>query len=189
MRFLATIRMLAVALGVALSVLPAAGAAEVKVVTSLGEMRLFIDEKHAPATAANFLEYVEAGFFDGLLFHRVIPGFVIQGGGFEPGMNRRETRPPIALEAGTGLKNLKYTLSMARTQDPNSATSQFFINLNDNVSLDANAGSPGYAVFGKVTQGREVVDAIAAVATGNAGPFRDVPVEDVVILEATVVYP
>ena len=161
-------------------------AAEVAMRTSKGEMLIFVDEERAPKTAANFLQYVRDGFFDGLIFHRVIPGFVIQGGGFSPDMREKETRPPIVNEASNGLKNLKYTLSMARTNDPHSATSQFFINLKDNANLDPSAASPGYAVFGEVREGKETVDAIAAVATGNVGPFGDVPKEPVVILEAKV---
>ena len=126
------------------------------------------------------------GFFDGLIFHRVIPGFVIQGGGFSPEMRQKETREPVVNEASNGLKNLKYTLSMARTNDPHSATSQFFINLKDNANLDPSAKNPGYAVFGEVREGKETVDAIAAVATGNVGRLGDVPKEPVVILEAKV---
>ena len=164
-----------------------AAAAEVEMRTSKGEMLIFVDEERAPKTAANFLQYVRDGFFDGLIFHRVVPGFVIQGGGFSPDMRKKETRPPIVNEASNGLKNLKYTLSMARTPDPHSATSQFFINLTDNtVHLDPSAKNPGYAVFGEVREGKETVDAIAAVATGNVGRLGDVPKEPVVILEAKV---
>ena len=161
-------------------------AAEVAMRTNKGEMLIFVDEERAPKTAANFLQYVRDGFFDGLIFHRVIPGFVIQGGGFSPEMRQKETREPVVNEASNGLKNLKYTLSMARTNDPHSATSQFFINLKDNANLDPSATNPGYAVFGEVREGKETVDAIAAVATGNVGPFGDVPKEPVVILEAKV---
>ena len=161
-------------------------AAEVAMRTSKGEMLIFVDEERAPKTAANFLQYVRDGFFDGLIFHRVIPGFVIQGGGFSPEMRQKKTREPVVNEASNGLKNLKYTLSMARTNDPHSATSQFFINLEDNANLDPSGANPGYAVFGEVREGKETVDAIAAVATGNVGPFGDVPKEPVVILEAKV---
>lgn len=162
-------------------------AAEVEMKTNLGTMRILVDEEKAPVSAQNFLQYVKDGFYDGLIFHRVIPGFVIQGGGFEPGMNRRETRAPIVNEADNGLKNLQYTLSMARTPDPNSATSQFFINLRDNASLDASAGNPGYAVFGKVTKGLKVVGKIARAKTGNVLAFKDVPVEDIIIEKAVIV--
>lgn len=162
-------------------------AAEVEMQTNKGNLRIFIDEKNAPVTAKNFLNYVREGFYDGLIFHRVIPNFVIQGGGFASGMQKRPTKASIINEASNGLKNLKYTLSMARTPDPDSATSQFFINLQDNTNLDPSASSPGYAVFGKVVEGMEVVDAIAQVKTGQVGPFRDVPAEDIVITQAVVI--
>ena len=158
----------------------AAHAAEVEMHTSQGVIVLAIDEENAPQTAANFLQYAEDGFYDGLIFHRVIAGFVIQGGGFEPGMQMRQTREPITFEQ-TGLLNVKYSISMARTNDPHSATSQFFISVRDNPSLDGNGGQPGYAVFGRVIGGMEVVDSIAAVITGNRGPFRDVPVDNIII--------
>lgn len=162
-------------------------AAEVEFKTNKGTMVFFIDEENAPQTAENFLSYVRQGFFNGLIFHRVIPGFVIQGGGFEPGMKQRQTNPPIPNEADNGLKNLKHTLSMARTQDPHSATSQFFINLRDNPNLDRNAGSAGYAVFGKVVKGGdEVIGAILQVPTGNVGPFQNVPREDIVVEQARI---
>lgn len=174
----------------------AAIAANVKMETSKGVIVLAIDEERAPATAANFLQYVRDGFFDGLIFHRVIPGFVIQGGGFLPDMTRRETRPPIMFEQ-TGLPNKKYSISMARTNDPHSATSQFFINLNDNANLDGTSGDPGYAVFGRVIEGMEVVDSIAAARTGAlqipATPttppehYGDVPVADMIITKAEIV--
>ena len=162
-----------------------ATAAEVEMHTSKGLLRISVDEEKAPLTAANFLQYVRDGFFDGLIFHRVIPGFVIQGGGFTADFTLRGNRAPIKNEANNGLKNLKYTLSMARTNDPNSATSQFFINLSDNASLDYAANNPGYAVFGKVVAGQEVVDAIAAVGTRTHGHHQDVPQEPVVIEKAT----
>jgi cyclophilin family peptidyl-prolyl cis-trans isomerase len=121
----------------------------VEMTTNKGVMLIEIDKKNAPLTAANFISYVENGFFDGLIFHRVIPGFVIQGGGFSPEMKQKETAAPIQNEAGNGLKNLRYSLSMARTNDPHSATSQFFINLNDNGNLDRSPSNPGYAVWRK----------------------------------------
>lgn len=163
-----------------------ATAAEVEMHTSEGLLRISVDEKNAPLTAANFLQYVRDGFFDGLIFHRVIPDFVIQGGGFTPDLTPRKNRPPIKNEAANGLKNLKYTLSMARTNDPHSGTSQFFINLNDNQSLDYAANNPGYAVFGKVVEGQQVVDAIAVVATRTVGHYQDVPEEPVIIEKAIV---
>ena len=149
--------------------------------TSMGSFEIELYPNEAPITSANFLEYSEEGFFENVLFHRIIPGFVIQGGGFEIGMNQKNTKDPIINEADNGLKNDKYTLSMARTNDPNSATSQFFINLSDNKSLDF-PSMGGYAVFGKVTKGQEVIDEIAKVETTNAGPHQDVPVEDVYII-------
>lgn len=154
--------------------------------TNKGTMVIALSEEQAPLTVANFLQYVQEGFFNGVIFHRVIPGFVIQGGGFTPDMQKKSTRPPIQNEAGNGLANAQYTLSMARTNDPHSATSQFFINLADNVPLDRSPGNPGYAVFGEVIEGKEVVDAIAGVATGIVGHYRDVPTEPVIIEQAVV---
>jgi len=152
------------------------------ITTSLGSFDIELYQKEAPITANNFVEYVEQNFYENTLFHRVIPGFVIQGGGFEIGMSPKETNPPIKNEADNGLKNDKYTLSMARTQDLDSATSQFFINLEDNKSLDY-PSMGGYAVFGKVISGEKVIDEIASVRTTNVGPYQDVPVEDVYIIE------
>ena len=152
------------------------------ITTSLGSFDIELYQKEAPITANNFVEYVEQNFYENTLFHRVIPGFVIQGGGFEIGMSPKETNPPIKNEADNGLKNDKYTLSMARTQDLDSATSQFFINLVDNKSLDY-PSMGGYAVFGKVISGEEVIDEIASVRTTNVGPYQDVPVEDVYIIK------
>ena len=151
--------------------------------TSLGMVGLAVDEKYAPATAANFEDYVNVGFYDGLIFHRVIPNFVIQGGGFEPGLSARETADPIAIESQNGLKNYRGRLAMARTSNPDSATSQFYINVVDNAFLDqANAADGfGYTVFGGVISGMDVIDQIRAVPTGNAGGFTDVPIEDVLI--------
>jgi len=167
---------------------PAASTADILMETSMGNITIdFFDDK-APVTCKNIRSYVNEGFFDGLIFHRVIPGFVIQGGGFEPGMKKKQTHPPIMNEADNGEKNLRGTLSMARTQDIFSGTSQFFINLVDNASLDHRGKTPsgyGYAVFGKVTQGMDVVDKIAATPTGQKGRFRDIPVEDVVILKVS----
>ena len=149
-----------------------------------------LDAQAAPITAANFLKLVKAGFYDGLTFHRVIKGFMIQGGGFDAQMNQKPTAAPIRNEAGNGLKNKRYTLAMARTSAPHSATAQFFINAADNGFLDFTSESPqgwGYAVFGRVVQGSEVIDAIEAVRTGNRGGHADVPVEPVTIVRATEV--
>ena len=161
--------------------------AKVKLTTSMGPVVIELDEAKAPVSAKNFLEYVDAGHYDGTVFHRVIPGFMVQGGGFEPGMKQKPTQAPIANEANNGLKNDHYTLAMARTSAPHSATAQFFINTTDNGFLNFKSESPqgwGYAVFGKVVSGQDVVDAIEKVATGNRGGHGDVPTEDVVIVSA-----
>ena len=155
--------------------------------TSMGDIKLELDAENAPATVANFLQYVRDGHYDNTVFHRVIDGFMIQGGGFEPGMKQKGTRAPVANEAGNGLKNTKYTVSMARTSDPHSATAQFFINVGDNAFLDYTGPSPqgwGYCVFGRVVDGKDVVDRIRTVATGTSGFHQDVPREDVVITKA-----
>jgi cyclophilin family peptidyl-prolyl cis-trans isomerase len=165
----------------------AASTADIIMETSMGNITIDLFDDKAPVTCKNIRTYVNEGFFDGVIFHRVIPGFVIQGGGFEPGMKKKQTHPPIINEAANGEKNLRGTLSMARTQDIFSGTSQFFINLVDNKSLDHRGKTPsgyGYAVFGKVTQGMDVVDKIAATPTGQKGRFGDVPLKDVVILKA-----
>jgi cyclophilin family peptidyl-prolyl cis-trans isomerase len=155
--------------------------------TSLGDFTVELFDKEAPISAKNFRDYVEAGFFDGTIFHRVIPGFVIQGGGFTPEMQQKKTRAPIQNEASNGLKNRRGTLSMARTNDPHSATSQFFVNLVDNAFLDPGRGGAGYAVFGSVTGGMSVIDAIAASKTGRKAGHDDVPLEPVVVTRATAV--
>lgn len=152
--------------------------------TSLGDFSVELFEKEAPRTVANFLKYVEDGFYEGTVFHRVVPGFVIQGGGMEAGLAQKTTRPPIQNEATNGLENLRGTLSMARTSDIHSATSQFFINLVDNDFLDNKPGSYGYAVFGKVVSGMDVIDAIAKTKTGRHGHHDDVPVEPIVVHSA-----
>jgi len=156
--------------------------------TSLGDITLELDTEKAPETVANFVEYVKDGHFDGLTFHRVIKGFMIQGGGYEvEGYQQRATRAPIKNECQNGLKNLRGTIAMARTNDPHSATSQFFINHVDNAFLDGRAGQWGYAVFGRVTAGLDVVDTIAGVETGRIRPFgQDVPVTTVVIEKASL---
>jgi len=161
-----------------------AGPARVRITSSLGEFLIELYEDEAPLTAQNFLQYVDAGFYDGTIFHRVIPDFVVQGGGYLPGLEEKEVGAPIANESGNGLKNLRGTIAMARTDDPASATSQFFVNLVDNSDLDATATAAGYAVFGRVIEGMEVVDLIAAVPTETRGDFDDVPVTDVVLLTA-----
>lgn len=156
----------------------------VKMTTNLGVIEIELLPNQAPNTTANFLKYVEEGYFDGLIFHRVIPNFVIQGGGFEPGMKQKTTKDPIQNEADNGLKNERGTLSMARTSDPHSATSQFFLNLADNDFLDhkaKNSDGWGYAVFAKVVSGMDVVDAIAQTPTGKVGGHSDVPLQDVVM--------
>ena len=162
----------------------------VKLHTNHGVIALELDAEKAPVTVANFLAYVKAGHYDNTVFHRVIDGFMIQGGGFEPGMTQKPTAEPIQNEANNGLKNLKYTVAMARTQAPHSATAQFFINVADNDFL--NHTSPdlqgwGYCVFGKVTEGMDVVDSIRKVKTGSSGFHQDVPKEDVIIERAEVV--
>ncbi|MBK6745350.1 peptidylprolyl isomerase [Ottowia sp.] len=155
-----------------------------------GVITLELDEAKAPKSAANFLAYVNKGHYDNTVFHRVIKNFMIQGGGFEPGMKQKATQAPIANEADNGLKNAVYTVAMARTSDPHSATAQFFINTVDNDFLDFKAPTAqgwGYAVFGKVVKGQDVVDAIRAVPTGQRGMHGDVPKDDVVIEKAVAV--
>lgn len=162
----------------------------VKLSTNLGDIVIELDTANAPKTSENFLKYVQDGFYNNTIFHRVIDGFMIQGGGFEPGMKQKATRDPVENEANNGLKNDKYTLAMARTNDPHSATAQFFINVANNDFLNHTAPTPqgwGYAVFGKVVEGQDVIDKIRVVKTGNAGFHQNVPVQDVVIEKATVI--
>jgi len=162
----------------------------IKLTTSLGTIAIELDAEKAPKSAQNFIDYVTAGHYDNTVFHRVISGFMIQGGGFEPGMKQKPVREPIENEAGNGLKNKRGSVAMARTGDPHSATAQFFINTVDNDFLDFKAPSGngwGYCVFGQVIEGMDVVDKIRAVKTGNKGFHQDVPVEDVVIQKAEVV--
>ncbi len=157
--------------------------------TAMGRVVLELDRAKAPKTVDNFLGYVKAGHYDGTIFHRVIPGFMIQGGGMSADMGERKTGAPIPNEADNGLKNERGTVAMARTSDPNSATAQFFVNLVDNKFLNHSGKNPqgwGYAVFGKVVEGMDVVDKIAGVKTGNKGPHQNVPVEAVVITKASV---
>ncbi len=155
--------------------------------TSKGDVTLELDTENAPATVENFLQYVRDGHYDNTVFHRVIDGFMVQGGGMEPGMKQKPTRKPVANEATNGLKNRKYSVAMARTSEPHSATAQFFINVADNDFLDYKAPSAsgwGYCVFGKVVAGQDVVDAIKDVPTGNSGMHQNVPKEDVLIVKA-----
>jgi cyclophilin family peptidyl-prolyl cis-trans isomerase len=154
--------------------------------TSKGVIKLELDAERAPMTVANFVQYVGDGFYDGTVFHRVIPGFMIQGGGYAPDGSGKPTREPIELESANGLKNLRGTIAMARTMVTDSATSQFFINLVDNDFLDRAPGNEGYAVFGRVLEGMDVVNAIAAVETGTRGYYEDWPVEDIVIIRAYI---
>src|SRR4029079_13622475 len=153
--------------------------------TTLGSFTVDLFEKDAPVTTQNFLEYVDSGHFADTVFHRVIPGFVIQGGGMTADMRQKSTRAPIRNEADNGVKNRRGSLSMARTNDPNSATSQFFVNLVDNTSLDQGRGSAGYAVFGCVVAGMDTVDQIARVKTGRRGGHDDAPVDPVVVKSVT----
>lgn len=162
----------------------------VEMQTSAGTIRIELDDERAPDTAANFVDYVRRGHYDGTVFHRVIKGFMIQGGGFDAEMKQKATGAPIRNEAANGLRNRRYTLAMARTSAPHSATAQFFINTVDNGFLDFKSETPqgwGYAVFGKVVDGTDVVDAIESVATGSRAGHADVPVEPVVIRRAVVV--
>lgn len=166
-----------------------AGAPRVRLATNLGDIVIELNPAKAPATVENFLAYARDGYYDGLIFHRVIPNFMIQGGGFEEGMQQRTARAPIKNEADNGLLNLRGTIAMARTGDPHSATAQFFINLNDNAFLDFKAqttGGWGYCVFGKVVEGLDVVDRIAAGKTVRVDPYSDVPEKTVTIKKATV---
>ncbi|MFN4328428.1 MAG: peptidylprolyl isomerase [Limnobacter sp.] len=161
----------------------------VKLKTNFGDITIALDAEKAPNTVANFLEYAKSGFYSNTVFHRVINGFMIQGGGFEPGMKQKNTGAPVKNEANNGLKNEKYTIAMARTNDPHSATAQFFINTENNEFLNFKSPTPqgwGYCVFGKVTEGTDVVDKIVGVRTSSKGFHQDVPVEDVIIQSVEV---
>ncbi len=163
---------------------------KVKLTTNLGTIIIQLDNAKAPVSAANFAEYVKQGFYDGTIFHRVIPGFMAQGGGFDTSFSQKSTNAPIKNEADNGLKNKRGTLAMARTNAPNSATAQFFINYKDNSFLDHTSPTPsgwGYAVFGEVVEGMDVVDAMAKQPTGNRGGHQDVPKTDIVIEKAEIV--
>jgi peptidyl-prolyl cis-trans isomerase B (cyclophilin B) len=190
-----SIRFILVLLLAGLCILPAQAASStkgkmkmVKLETNHGTITLQLDAEKAPITAQNFLDYVNSGFYSNVIFHRVIPNFMIQGGGFEPGMKEKKTNDKIKNEAANGLKNDKYTIAMARTGDPHSASAQFFINTKNNSFLDyPGQDGWGYCVFGKVVEGMDVVDAIGKVKTGSSGFHQDVPKEDVVIIKAEVV--
>jgi len=175
---------LAVVLGTTLS----AHAQKVKLTTSAGDIVIDLDSEKAPKSVENFIQYVKAGHYNGTVFHRVIPNFMIQGGGMTADMTEKPTRPPIPLESKNGLSNVRGSIAMARTNDPGSATSQFFINVQDNERLNATSArdANGYAVFGKVISGMDVVDKIRAVPTGSKGMFGDVPTSPVTIIKATL---
>lgn len=161
----------------------------VELQTNKGNFVITLEQEKAPKTVENFLTYVKEGFYDGTIFHRVIDGFMVQGGGFEPGMKQKKTHAPIEIEADNGLKNNRYTVAMARTSDPHSATAQFFVNVTDNDFLNFSAPTAsgwGYAVFGAVTSGEDVVEQIKGVKTGNSGFHQNVPAEDVIIEKAIV---
>ena len=163
---------------------------KVRMQTSMGDIVIELDTDKAPVTAENFLQYVREGFYDNTIFHRVINGFMVQGGGFEPGMKQKLTRAQIENEAANGLKNDTYTVAMARTSDPHSASAQFFFNVKNNDFLNFRAATTegyGYCVFGQISEGREVIDKIKAVATGKRGFHQDVPNEDVVVKKAEVI--
>ena len=165
-------------------------AAHVTIATTVGQMTLELDADNAPKTVENFLSYASSGFYDGTIFHRVINNFMIQGGGFSTDMEQKSTQAPIENEANNGLKNARGTIAMARTQDPHSATAQFFINVSENDFLNhtgENMQGWGYAVFGKVTEGEDVLDKIRGVQTGNQGGHQDVPLEPIIIESVTVV--
>ena len=162
----------------------------IKLHTNYGEITLELDSEKAPITVQNFIDYVNSGHYDNTVFHRVIDGFMIQGGGFEPGLVQKQTRAPIRNEAANGLKNDKYTVAMARTSDVNSATAQFFINVSDNDFLNYSSPTPqgfGYCVFGKVVEGMDVVDKIKKVKTGDRGGHQNVPLENVLLEKAEVI--
>jgi peptidyl-prolyl cis-trans isomerase A (cyclophilin A) len=183
-----TVHKLILSLAATLALATPSWAQKVRIATSMGDIVVELDAEKAPKSVDNFLQYVRAKHYDGTVFHRVIATFMIQGGGFKPDMVQKPTRAPIPLESRNGLKNLRGTIAMARTSDPNSATAQFFINVVDNAFLDVENARDGngYAVFGKVVDGLEVVDRIKAVPVGDRGPFQNVPQTAVTILKATV---
>ncbi|MDW5501738.1 peptidylprolyl isomerase A [Pseudomonas lundensis] len=164
----------------------AAGETHVMLTTSAGNIELALDSQKAPVSTKNFVDYVNSGYYNNTVFHRVIPGFMVQGGGFTADMQQKSTQAPIKNEADNGLRNLRGTISMARTADKDSATSQFFLNVADNAFLDHGQRDFGYAVFGKVIKGMDVVDKISQAPTGNVGPYQNVPSKPIVILSAKV---
>jgi peptidyl-prolyl cis-trans isomerase A (cyclophilin A) len=164
----------------------AAGETHVMLTTSAGNIELALDSQKAPVSTKNFVDYVNSGYYNNTVFHRVIPGFMVQGGGFTADMQQKSTQAPIKNEADNGLRNLRGTISMARTADKDSATSQFFLNVADNAFLDHGQRDFGYAVFGKVVKGMDVVDKISQAPTGNVGPYQNVPSKPIVILSAKV---
>jgi len=185
-----SLKILAFAAALLASFAAAAANPQVEIKTSLGTVVIELYRDKAPLTVENFLQYVKDRHYEGTLFHRVIPGFMIQGGGYGPDFGEKPTRKPVRNEAGNGLRNEAGTIAMARTSDPHSATAQFFINVADNAFLDFNSPTPsgyGYCVFGKVAEGQDVVDKIKRVATGRRGMHADVPVDDVLITKADVV--
>jgi peptidyl-prolyl cis-trans isomerase A (cyclophilin A) len=192
------VRRLLIALSALVLFAPLGGSAQVKpdatprviLVTSEGDITLELDAERAPKSVENFLAYVRAGHYEGTVFHRVIPNFMIQGGGFTPDLRQKPTRPPIPIESRNGLKNTRGSIAMARTSDPNSATAQFFINVVDNANLDyPSFDGHGYAVFGKVVAGMDVVDKIRAVPTTSSGPHQNVPAQPVLIRSARLATP
>lgn len=164
----------------------AAGQTHVMLTTSAGNIELELDSAKAPVSVKNFVDYAQSGYYNNTIFHRVIPGFMVQGGGFTADMQQKSTQAPIKNEADNGLRNLRGTISMARTADKDSATSQFFLNVADNAFLDHGQRDFGYAVFGKVVKGMDVVDKISQAPTGNVGPYQNVPSKPIVILSAKV---
>lgn len=181
-------RLIGIIAALTLSSASAWAAPTLELQTSMGRIVVELDAEKAPKSSANFLQYARDGFYNGTVFHRVIPGFMIQGGGFDASMNKKSTREPIENEAKNGLKNRRGTIAMARTMDPHSATAQFFINHNDNLPLDyPSRDGWGYAVFGKVTEGMDVVDKIAKVPTANVGMHGDVPRTPVVIQNVKII--
>ncbi len=187
-RALVTVGFVTLAATAALAQDKPAAAVKVMLATSAGDITLQLDAEKAPKSVANFVDYVKSGHYDGTVFHRVIDGFMIQGGGFTPELTQKPTKSPIPLESRNGLKNERGTIAMARTSVPDSATAQFFINVKDNSMLDyPNPDGNGYAVFGKVVDGMDVVDKIRAVETGRVGPHQNVPLKPVLIRSATIV--
>ncbi len=187
-RALVTVGFVTLAATAALAQDKPAAAVKVVLATSAGDITLHLDAEKAPKSVANFVDYVKSGHYDGTVFHRVIDGFMIQGGGFTPELTQKPTKSPIPLESRNGLKNERGTIAMARTSVPDSATAQFFINVKDNSMLDyPNPDGNGYAVFGKVVGGMDVVDKIRAVETGRVGPHQNVPLKPVLIRSATIV--